>query len=286
MHNLPTHAPQPAHLGTTPYRMAASFGAGACFALASGLPNPAQSAISTGTMFAAFNGIFYQVRLGAPNVSHVHVGRAHNSDACSQLGKNFAPKQENLNYEKGKYMLTTLGLTVRAHPASHSCVSSPPTILSPQKFEKNLQRGQLTDETIMLWNDRCAPVHRPNDTQLYRPSTPPHNCRTHAHAACQPAMLAKCHLSLKARPRSTLDTPRRRLPQGPARGQDPPRPPPAHPPPLGPVPQPQQRAEASGPHPLLPRPAVVLLTAAGPCVNHRSRQRSPRAAAALGLGPA
>lgn len=25
-----------------------------------------------------------------------------------------------------------------------------------QKYEKNLQKAQLTDSTIMLWNDRCT----------------------------------------------------------------------------------------------------------------------------------
>lgn len=90
--------------------MAASFGAGACFAIVSGLPNPAQSAISTGVAFAAFNGLFYQI------------------------GKAFTPQQTDDMYVKGTYMLKTLGLS---------------------KFDKNLKKGELTDDTIMLWNDRA-----------------------------------------------------------------------------------------------------------------------------------
>jgi hypothetical protein len=42
--------------------MGAAFGAGICFTLVSGQPNPLQSALSTGAAFAAFNGLFYQVR--------------------------------------------------------------------------------------------------------------------------------------------------------------------------------------------------------------------------------
>lgn len=53
-----------------------------------------------------------------------------------QLGKSFGqgtPENES-EFEQGKYILRMLGL---------------------QKFEKNLQKGQLTDNTIMLWNDRA-----------------------------------------------------------------------------------------------------------------------------------
>jgi hypothetical protein len=42
--------------------MGAAFGAGVAFTLVSGQPNPLQSAFTTGAAFAAFNGLFYQVR--------------------------------------------------------------------------------------------------------------------------------------------------------------------------------------------------------------------------------
>jgi hypothetical protein len=42
--------------------MGAAFGAGVCFSFVSGVPNPLQSALTTGAAFAGFNGLFYQVR--------------------------------------------------------------------------------------------------------------------------------------------------------------------------------------------------------------------------------
>jgi hypothetical protein len=42
--------------------MGAAFGAGIAFSLVSGVPNPLQSAFTTGAAFAGFNGLFYQVR--------------------------------------------------------------------------------------------------------------------------------------------------------------------------------------------------------------------------------
>lgn len=41
--------------------MGAAFGAGVCFSFVSGVPNPLQSALTTGAAFAGFNGLFYQV---------------------------------------------------------------------------------------------------------------------------------------------------------------------------------------------------------------------------------
>lgn len=41
--------------------MGAAFGAGVCFSLVSGVPNPLQSAFTTGAAFAGFNGLFYQI---------------------------------------------------------------------------------------------------------------------------------------------------------------------------------------------------------------------------------
>jgi len=52
---------------------------------------------------------------------------------ASQIGKAFQPDHSDTEYNQGKYMLFTLGL---------------------QKYEGNLKKGQLTDNTIMLWNDR------------------------------------------------------------------------------------------------------------------------------------
>lgn len=46
--------------------MGAAFGAGICFSLVSGVPNPVQSAFTTGAAFAGFNGLFYQVRGNPP----------------------------------------------------------------------------------------------------------------------------------------------------------------------------------------------------------------------------
>jgi hypothetical protein len=89
--------------------MAAAFGAGACFSLVSGVPNPLQSACTTGAAFAGFNGLFYQI------------------------GKAFQPAHEECEYAQAKFMLQALGLA---------------------KYESNLKKGQLTDSTIMLWNER------------------------------------------------------------------------------------------------------------------------------------
>jgi len=88
--------------------MGAAFGAGVCFSLVSGVPNPLQSAFTTGAAFAGFNGLFYQISAA------------------------FKPEHDDVEYAQGKYMLKMLGL---------------------QKYENNLKKGSLTDNTIMLWND-------------------------------------------------------------------------------------------------------------------------------------
>mmetsp|Transcript_36233 Transcript_36233/g.80635 ORF Transcript_36233/g.80635 Transcript_36233/m.80635 type:complete len:251 (+) Transcript_36233:138-890(+) len=88
--------------------MGAAFGAGACYSLVSGQPNPLQAAVTSGMVFALFNGLIYQA------------------------GQMFKPEHEDSEYERGKYMLKTLGLT---------------------KYQSNLQKGLLTDNTIMLWNE-------------------------------------------------------------------------------------------------------------------------------------
>lgn len=89
--------------------MGAAFGAGVAFSLVSGVPNPLQSAVTTGAAFAGFNGLFYQ------------------------LSQMFKPDHDDTEYVQGKYMLRVLGL---------------------QKYENNLKKGILTDNTIMLWNER------------------------------------------------------------------------------------------------------------------------------------
>eukprot|EP00878_Enallax_costatus_P012182 GHUV01012722.1.p2 GENE.GHUV01012722.1~~GHUV01012722.1.p2 ORF type:complete len:143 (+),score=46.61 GHUV01012722.1:2538-2966(+) len=66
--------------------MGAAFGAGICFSLVSGVPNPVQSAFTTGVAFAGFNGLFYQI---------------------SQA---FKPEHDDVEYAQGKYMLQMLGL--------------------------------------------------------------------------------------------------------------------------------------------------------------------------------
>ncbi|PNW85367.1 hypothetical protein CHLRE_03g183100v5 [Chlamydomonas reinhardtii] len=88
--------------------MAASFLSGVAYSLVSGSPNPIQSAITTGAAFGLFNGLIYQV------------------------GQAFKPEFADTEYDRGKYMLKTLGLT---------------------KYVDNLKKGLLTDNTIMLWND-------------------------------------------------------------------------------------------------------------------------------------
>jgi hypothetical protein len=89
--------------------MAAAFGAGMCFSLVSGVPNPAQAAITTGAAFAGFNGLFYQI------------GKAFQGDP-----------QKDVEYARATHMLQALGLG---------------------KYDGNLKKAQLTDATVMLWND-------------------------------------------------------------------------------------------------------------------------------------
>ncbi|GLI69034.1 hypothetical protein VaNZ11_013575, partial [Volvox africanus] len=88
--------------------MGASFLSGVAYSVVSGSPNPIQSAVTTGAAFALFNGLIYQI------------------------GQAFKPDFADTEYDRGKYMLKTLGLT---------------------KYSDNLKKGLLTDNTIMLWND-------------------------------------------------------------------------------------------------------------------------------------
>ena len=59
--------------------MAASFGSGVAYSLVSGAPNPMQAALTTGFAFAAFNGLFYQVRVTClhAEISAFHVMPQH-----------------------------------------------------------------------------------------------------------------------------------------------------------------------------------------------------------------
>lgn len=89
--------------------MGAAFGAGIAFSLVSGVPNPAQAALTTGAAFAGFNGLFYQI------------GKAFQGDP-----------QKDVEYARASHMLQALGLA---------------------KYDSNLKKAQLTDATVMLWND-------------------------------------------------------------------------------------------------------------------------------------
>eukprot|EP00192_Tetraselmis_astigmatica_P018734 CAMPEP_0117662472 /NCGR_PEP_ID=MMETSP0804-20121206/8070_1 /TAXON_ID=1074897 /ORGANISM="Tetraselmis astigmatica, Strain CCMP880" /LENGTH=249 /DNA_ID=CAMNT_0005469371 /DNA_START=199 /DNA_END=945 /DNA_ORIENTATION=+ len=111
--------------------MMASFGSGVAFSFVSGMGNaapgtpgagPIPSAIITGTMFALFQGAFYQI------------------------GKNFfggegSAEGEPDKYLRTKYMLSNLGL---------------------EKYESNFKKGLLDDSTLLLLNERSSayiPTH-------------------------------------------------------------------------------------------------------------------------------
>ncbi|CAD7704004.1 unnamed protein product [Ostreobium quekettii] len=88
-------------------QMGSAAGGGAAFTIASG--NTGVGAIvNTSLMLGLFTGAFYK------------------------FGEMFKSDLQESDFERGRYMLTTLGLS---------------------KYSKNLKRGRLTDNTIMLWND-------------------------------------------------------------------------------------------------------------------------------------
>ena len=96
--------------------MAASFGSGAAFSLVSGVggPNPIPNAISTGVVFALFQGAFYQIG--------------------KQFSKGKVEKGTvDAAYFRTDQMLDTLGLI---------------------KYKKNFRRGMLSDTTLPLLTDR------------------------------------------------------------------------------------------------------------------------------------
>jgi hypothetical protein len=105
-----------------------------------------------------------------------------------QISNAFKPEHEDVEYAQGKYMLQMLGLQVRRCLLLHvrltageqwdtSAVCSSAMVVVgkhcasqrsacpllrlvffSQKFENNLKKGQLTDNTIMLWNDRYSKI--------------------------------------------------------------------------------------------------------------------------------
>lgn len=105
--------------------MAAAFGSGMAFSLISGVggtvppagatvpPNPVVSMISTGVVFALFQGAFFQA------------GKLVSGGAASSA-------QEALEFKQTTSMLRGLGL---------------------QKYEKNFKKGMLNDRTLPLLND-------------------------------------------------------------------------------------------------------------------------------------
>jgi len=98
--------------------MAASFGSGAAFSLVSGVggPNPIPNALSTGVVFALFQGAFYQ--LGKQFSKNKGGGKGGEVDAA---------------YFRTDQMLDTLGLI---------------------KYKKNFRKGMLSDTTLPLLTDR------------------------------------------------------------------------------------------------------------------------------------
>mmetsp|Transcript_3109 Transcript_3109/g.9222 ORF Transcript_3109/g.9222 Transcript_3109/m.9222 type:complete len:265 (+) Transcript_3109:82-876(+) len=110
--------------------MAASFGSGACFSLVSGVggPNPIPNAISTGVVFALFQGAFYQI---GKQFSKGKKGDGAAVDAA---------------YFRTDQMLDTLGLV---------------------KYKKNFRRGMLSDTTLPLLTDSALhEVHVPAGPRL------------------------------------------------------------------------------------------------------------------------
>jgi hypothetical protein len=92
--------------------------------------------------------------------------------AILQLGKAFSgPKVEDTNYVKAKLVLQTTGFPVSSrgpqaylrhcHLGRVSGASLCPFVAlllrhacGMQQYEKRLKKAQLTDKTIMLWNER------------------------------------------------------------------------------------------------------------------------------------
>ena len=98
--------------------MAASFGSGACFSLVGGVggPNPIPNAISTGVVFALFQGAFYQIG------KQFSKGKDKGGKAATDAA-----------YFRTDQMLDTLGLV---------------------KYKKNFRKGMLSDTTLPLLTDR------------------------------------------------------------------------------------------------------------------------------------
>ncbi|GFR40939.1 hypothetical protein Agub_g1599 [Astrephomene gubernaculifera] len=89
------------------------------------------------SMGASFmSGVAYSLVSGSPNPlqSAVTTGAAFAlfNGLIFQVGQMFKPEHTDTEYDRGKFMLKNLGLA---------------------KYADNLKKGQLTDNTIMLWND-------------------------------------------------------------------------------------------------------------------------------------
>lgn len=100
--------------------LVAAFGSGACFSLVSGMGSQAATAVPGSTpnpLMGAFSaGVVFALFQGA----------------FYKLGEAFSgPKTNETEYARVKAMLTHLGL---------------------QKYEKNLKKVHLNDQTIMLWD--------------------------------------------------------------------------------------------------------------------------------------
>lgn len=91
-----------------------------------------------GAMGASFgSGMAYSFVSGAPNPAQAAITTGFAFAAFNgifyQIGKQFSGEpMEETDYLRAKHLLTTLGLG---------------------KYEGNLKKGQLNDQTIMLWND-------------------------------------------------------------------------------------------------------------------------------------
>ena len=65
--------------------------------------------------------------------------------------ESFKPQHDDKEFERGKFLLQSLGLSVRCYPFRDAvCFIA----VCVQKYDRNLKKGQLTDNTIMLWTDR------------------------------------------------------------------------------------------------------------------------------------
>lgn len=82
--------------------MGAAFGAGVCFSFVSGVPNPVQSALTTGAAFAGFNGLFYQVGQGSIcNSSNSSSGSRHSGSMDGMAVKTVRQAPHHHSQQRG-----------------------------------------------------------------------------------------------------------------------------------------------------------------------------------------